>query len=231
MFWRKRTVVQPVSNERLVWQGQKSEGHQWMDPDFYNVWMQVMAEAFDILGMNDRYQTWKDEEKGVNVKSTIGPDGFLAVTGWKNRHILRRATENLQTVSTSFKVVPVQGGVSLLYTGSKGKALDEWRAIADLLGKTTVTTIVTPSLRYYVQGTQVGYDRATRHLFRRSNTVERLGTPADPIWRANVSGYGITITGDWDEIKETRQETGLNIFQMLQLRLNAELGEAVKQGS
>lgn len=167
--------------------------------------------------MTDRFRTWKDGKKGTNVESTIGPDGFLAGTGWKNRHILRRATENLQTVSRSFEVVPVRGGTALRFNGSKEKALDEWRAIADLLGKTTVTTIVTPVLKYYVQGTQVEYDRETRHLFKRSNTFERIGTPADPVWKADVSGHGITIVGDWDEIKKTRQETGLNIFQMLQL--------------
>lgn len=97
--------------------------------------------------------------------------------------------------------------------------------------KTTVVSTVTPGLRYYVQGTQVGYDKETRHLFKRRNTLERLGSPADPVWKANVSGYKITMIGKWDEIKETRRKMGFNVFQMLQLRLNAELGEAVKKGS
>ncbi len=231
MLWRKRAVVEPLSSERLVWLGQKSEGNQWMDPDFYSVWVHAMEAAFDILGMAERYRTWKDEEKRTNIDSTTGPKGLVPVTGWKNRNVLRRATENLTKVTASFEIVPVPSGTALQFKGEKKKAMEEWSAIVELLGETTVVAIVTPGLEYYVQGTQIGYDRATRHLFKRGNTLERLGTPADPIWRANVSGYGITIVGDWDEIKKTRQETGLNIFQMLQLRLNAELGEAVKQGS
>ncbi len=51
----------------------------------------------------------------------------------------------------------------------------------------------------------------------------------DPAWELNVSGYRILICGKWSEIEKTHEQMGLNIFQMLQLRINEELEEAVKR--
>ncbi|WP_018130504.1 hypothetical protein [Effusibacillus pohliae] len=59
--------------------------------------------------------------------------------------------------------------------------------------------------------------------------MKRLGTPMDPAWELNVSGYRILICGKWSEIEKTHEQMGLNIFQMLQLRINEELEEAVKR--
>lgn len=170
-----------------------------------------MQEAFDIFGMQERYRTWTDEI-GKRAGDIVGPEGLVPVIGWKNRHTLRSVAGNVKNVLASFEAVAVQGGTAVRYTGSNAGALDEWRAITGLLGKTTVVAIVTPGLEYYVRGTQLGYDQVTRHLFKRSNSLEQIGTPVDPVWKADLSGYTVTIVGDWEEIKRSKTKGRVEHF-------------------
>lgn len=187
-----------------------------------------MQEAFDVLGMTDRFALFTADEPGIQMSKPHGADELIPVTGHQNRNLLRKATSNINEVTTRFKRVPTEYGVAICFTGEKGQALEQWKALAELLGQTTMMSVATTGLLYYVQGTQVGYTPATRHLFRKSNTVERIGLPNEPHWRANVSGYQIDIQGDWDEIKLAKKRMGYNLFQMLQLRLNEELEKAIR---
>lgn len=149
--------------------------------------------------------------------------------GWQNRHSLKTAMENLQAAFPTYELVKVEGGQALKYTGSRANALEQWHGITDLLAKTTVISIVTSGIQHYVEGTQVGYSPVTRHLFKRGNTVKLLRNPMDPAWELNVSGYRILVCGKWSEIEKAHEQMGLNIFQMLQLRINEELEEALKR--
>ncbi|MCL6633236.1 MAG: hypothetical protein K6T63_11470 [Alicyclobacillus herbarius] len=228
---RAQITLHDIDN--VMWYGKKQDRPggvtQWADPDFYRIWEEAMQEAFDLLGMMDRYQAFLQEPNGGETL-TSGCDGLIPVPGPKNRHLLRNALFNIDQVTTALKSIPVVDGNVIRHSGEKSKALDQWRTITELIGQTTVMAIVTPGLRYYVQGTQVGYTPTTKHLFRRSNTLERVGVPNQPHWRANISGHVVEIVGNWDEIKKARKKMGYNIFQMLQLRLNEELEKAVRKG-
>lgn len=231
--FKKREPATLDGFDNVVWFGRKQdkkrEVTQWVDWAFYEIWEKAMQDAFDVLGMMDRFKSILKEEADVGIATDGGLGPLLPVPGHKNRDLLRKATSNIDEVTTRFERIPVGDGTVIRYNGDKAEALEQWRAIAEILGHTTVVAIVTPGLLYYVQGTQVGYSPSTRHMFRRSNTVERLGLPNEPRWCANVSGYVITIIGDWDEIKKTRKETGYTIFRMLQLRLNEGLEAAIKK--
>lgn len=130
MFWRQRTATEPGSADRLVWLERKDM--QWIDPIFFNIWNRSMEEAFDLLGMTDRYRTWNEEKKGMNIEASDGPEGLERVVGWKNRRILSKATGNIHNVSGLFEFVPVPGGSTLRYCGDRRKALDVWQVIVDL---------------------------------------------------------------------------------------------------
>lgn len=199
---------------------------QWLEENFYNVWLKGMERAFDLLGMKDRYRQFTQEVRGPELEVR---DGLVPARGWQNRHLLRRMAENVDAALTAFRLVPVQGGKALRYGDGREKALEQWEALMDLTAKTTVVALVTPGLQYYVEGSQVGYTTATRHLFKNSNTVERVGSPMDLAWELSVSGYRLLISGKWSDIEETHRETGYNIFQLLQLRINEGLEEAIKR--
>jgi hypothetical protein len=234
MFSLKRE--RPISLnglDNVVWFGthrdKKREVTQFAERAFLSIWDDSMREAFDILGMMDRFQTMITDEPGTVTSNADGAERLAPVPGYQNRKLLRRATSNIDEVTTKFQRISTGDGVAICYTGDKKQALEQWKALTELLGQTTMMAIVTPGLSYYVQGTQVGYTPATRHLFKRSNTVERVGLPNEPSWRLNVSGYQIEIRGSWDEIKMTRKHAGYNLFQMLQLRLNEELETAIQK--
>lgn len=221
------------SLDNIVWYGLAKERRrdvtQWMDPEFYEVWEALMREAFDLLGMMDRFQDMMLESDQVTA-SSVELRGMIPVPGRKNRHLLRKTMLNVDGALTTMRKISVEDGFAVCHHGKKHLALDQWKAIMELLGQTTVMTIATQGLQYYVEGSQVGYTPKTRHLFRRGNTVKRIGLPNEPRWLVNVSGHRIEITGNWDDIKRTRREHGYNMFQMLQLRLNEELEKAVARG-
>jgi hypothetical protein len=219
MFGRKKMDVDPASVDNIVWFRRKGDDKrnvtQWMDEDFYRLWMGSMKWAFDLLGMMDQYKRFVEEIR-EEAESNLGvPVGLVPVRGWRNRHSLRTAAENLENAFPVFELIRVKGGQVLRHKGEKVKALEQWEAVTDLLGKTTVVSFVTPGLQYYVEGSLAGYPSVIRHLFRQGNTVERLGTPLEPAWRLNISGYTVVVVGKWSEIEKTRRELGYNIFQML----------------
>jgi len=233
MFWRTKGPIAFESLDNIVWYGRAKERRrevtQWMDPEFYEAWEAVMQEAFDLLGMMDRFQDMlSDSYLSANVGGPLRE--MNPVVGQKNRHLLRKTMMNVDGALTAMRKVVVDDGYAVCHYGNTHLALDQWKAIAELLGQTTVMTFATQGLQYYVEGSQVGYTPATRHLFRRGNTVERIGLPNKPHWLVNVSGYRIEISGKWDELKQARKEYGYNMFQMLQLRLNEELEKAVTRG-
>lgn len=233
MFWRTKGPIAFESLGNIVWYSRAKERWrevtQWMDSEFYEVWESVMREAFDLLRMMDRFDDMMSEQ--YPSVSAGGPlRGMKPVPGHKNRHLLRKTMTNLDGALTTWQKVSVEGGVAVCHDDNKHLALEQWRAITELLGQTTVMTFATQGLQYYVEGSQVGYTPATRHLFRRGNTAESVGLPNEPRWSVNVSGYRIEIAGKWDEIKRTRREHGYNMFQMVQLKLNEELEKAVAKG-
>ncbi len=229
--WRKSNPVSLGGVDNVVWYGRikdnKREVTQWMRPEFYQVWETAMREAFDLLGMMDRFRDMISDGHRATADNL---NMLKPVPGWKNRHLMRKVMPNVGKATTTLRKVVSKDGIAVCFTGEMEAALDQWRTLAELFGQATSMAIVTEGLHYYVQGTQVGYTPSTRHLFRRSNTVERVGLPDKPHWRMNVSGYQITILGDWSEIRKVRKSTGYNLFQILQLRLNEELEKAIQQG-
>ncbi|WP_029419955.1 hypothetical protein [Alicyclobacillus macrosporangiidus] len=232
MFGRKKAGLDPESVENIAWLRLKGDDKQiraqWMQEDFYRLWLGGMEKAFDLLGMMDQYRRFI-EEVSQTVQEELCPVGLTPVVGWRNRHSLKTAMTKLPTAFPTFELVKVRGGEGVRFTGSKDEALEQWQGVTDLLAKTTVVSIATQALRYYVEGSQVGYLPTTRHLFKRGNTVERLRTPSDPAWRLNVSGYHVVIMGDWGEIERVHKETGYSILHMLQLRINEELEETMRR--
>ncbi|QQE80441.1 hypothetical protein [Alicyclobacillus sp. SO9] len=232
-FVREEEPIRLNEINNLVWYGKKRDRKrvvtQWADREFYGVWEAAMQEAFDLLGMMDRFSTMTSDEAGIEKAKPSGAEELIPVPGDQNRRLLRKATLNIAEPTSRFDQVLLENGTAIRYTGDKETALKQWGALTELLAQTTMMAIVTPGLQYYVQGTQVGYTPATRNLFRRSNTLERIGLPSKPHWRANVSGYVIDIHGDWDEIRKTRKSTGYNMFQMLQVRINEELEKALRK--
>lgn len=231
MLWHRHKINERVNTEHLIWFSDDNQD-QWMDANFYQVWMNEMEKAFYILGMTEQFQKFKTENTLLKAKPDGIPSRFVKVEGTQNRKSLELALSGLKGDS-SFSLVFTQDdcGKSLRYKRMWERANNEWELIADMLGKTMVIALATDGFRYYIRGTEVGYDRETRHLFKKQNRLERLGTPVDPIWRAQVSGYTILICGDWGEIYRARKEDGYNLFQMLQLKVNEKLREVVREES
>lgn len=218
--------------ENVIWLcdeiDDKRHPGQWADETFYTLWLKGMEWAFNLLGMQDRYIGFKEETS--RARTGMEPRfGLVPVVGWQNRQALRKAAENIERAFSVFQLVSLQGGKALRYTDRRETALEQWEAVIDLLAKTMVVTLATQALEYYVQGSQVGYTPGTRHLFKRGNTAKRIGAPSNPAWELNVSGFRVLIAGKWDDIQKTHQDTGYNILQMLQIRLNEELEEALKR--
>jgi hypothetical protein len=232
MFLRRKanqTVLGDLDN--VVWYGRskdaKREVTQWMRPEFYELWEDALRDAFDLLGMLDRFRDIISDSQRAAAEDF---HGLKPVPGWKNRHLMRRVMSDVGPATTMLRKVQMKDDVAVCFIGEMKDAMDQWCTLTELFGQATAMTIVTEGLRYYVQGTQVGYSPSTRHLFRRSNKVERIGLPDKPHWRANISGYQITILADWHELWKVHKENGYNLFQLLQLRLNEELDKAIQQG-
>lgn len=177
MFFRRKHFDKVTDIDNIAWLqrdgNDKRQMTQWMDEDFYRLWLQNMEWAFDLLGMMDQYKRFVEELREGADLDLEAPAGMVPVRGWWNRRSVRKAMENLEKAFPTFELTPVKDGQVLRYKGEKSKALELWGAVTDLLGKATVIGLVTPGLQYYVKGTQVGYSPRTRHLFRRGNTVER----------------------------------------------------------
>lgn len=231
---RNRVTLGELDNRgNVVWFGssrdRKYEVTGWAHPEFYQVWYTAMGWAFDLVSMQDKFREICTDDRSVQQETIPGLESLRPVPGHQNRTLLSKATFNLEQVTTTFGRKVIRDGIVIYHEGNLAMALEQWKAIAELVAQTTVMAIVTPGLEYYVQGTEVGYSPSTRHLFRHGNTVQRIGLPNEPHWVLNVSGYTVDIRGKWDEITKTRRENGYNVFQMLQLRINEELEEAIRR--
>lgn len=231
---KKRVMLGELDNrENVLWFGRtrekKYEVTGWAHPEFYQVWHTAMGWAFDLLGMKDKFKEICTDDRSVQQEVIPGLEMLKPVPGYQNRTLLSKATFNIQKVTTALERQTIRDGTVIYHRGNLAMALEQWKAIAELVAQTTVMAIVTPGLEYYVQGTEVGYAPATRHLFRHGNRVERIGLPNEPHWVLNISGYTVDIQGQWGEITKTRREHGYNVFQMLQLRINEELEDALRR--
>src|SRR5579875_2086998 len=141
MFGRTKGPIALESLGNIVWYGRakdrKREVTQWMDPEFYEVWEGVMREAFDLLGMMDRFQEMISEpHPSISAGELLR--GMKPVPGRKNRHLLRKTMMNVDGALTTMKKISVEDGFAVCHHGKKHLALDQWKAITELLGQTTV---------------------------------------------------------------------------------------------
>jgi hypothetical protein len=222
MFWKRNTGSKHREIQNLIWYLEKETGAQWMDKQFYKVWIIGMCEAFDILGMDRFKQSFK------NIQGDSHNDDLVPVQDKKNKQLLEHTMKKMNGVNPKLQLIRGKCFLALRYLGDKSNALKDWQGIVKLWKYTTVVTLATQGLGYYVEGSQAGYNPRTKFLFNPSNYVEKLGYPNEPNWLVHISNYNITIVGDWGEIEKTRRELGLNIFQMLAMRINEELEKVLK---
>lgn len=229
MIQRHVDAIQLQQMKRLVWCELLKNGkvsYQWINPQFWDAWLHSMKETFETLGMEERL----DDVLGKRYKNVKAIGGLVPVTGSLSKQLIRQLSESLEDLAAAFLVSDVEHGRVVQYRDSRKRALAEWRELADLIAKAAAATIVTDELRHYVAGTEDGYHPSTRAMFVPGNQVEKLGKPYEPYWKVNMAGHNINLYGNWDRIRKTRDETGLNIFHMLQFQINEQLEEMLKMG-
>ena len=225
---KNRAPDQVRKMQRVVWyerQIGKTLSGQWINVAFWTVWVSSITQTFTNMGLEHFLPTMF----GRQFKPVSDVDGLIPITGTTSRRIIEHAMQHIETVTTVFDVVDVGGARVVQWRDNQDQALEEWGELAGKLTRVAVATVVTDELQHYVRGTEAAYHPSTRHMFVRGNTVEKIGMPYELRWRMKMAGHTISLYGDWERIRKTRDETGLTIFQMLQVQIHDELDKILKQ--
>ncbi|QQE77274.1 hypothetical protein [Alicyclobacillus sp. SO9] len=125
---------QPVGTlaelKNVVWFGQSKDNRtrhtQWMDMQFYAVWIKRLREAFEVAENPKQYRQMKQGSDIGNAPSDAIRHLF-PVSGHLNSRLLRDAI--LGKGCAHLHSVKVREGIAVYYNGSRKAALKEWSKV------------------------------------------------------------------------------------------------------
>lgn len=227
---------QPVETledlKNVVWFGRGSDNKirhtQWMDIQFYAVWVKSLSEAFEIAGNPKQYRLMKQGSDIGDVPSDEISHLF-PVSGHLNSQLLRDAILGRACGSGPLHPVNVREGIAVHYINNRKAALVEWgKAVA----KTMVATIEFWSfqeLAAYVLGDQKEYPSDIRHVFCRENSIEMLAAP-ELGWRLKIADQPLEITVDWKDVFTQYRSQQQNVPTLVKHQINARVREMLVEG-